>query len=471
MPELIHDHTQLRRVVLTSFIGTTVEWYDYFIYGTAAALVFNQLFFPNFEPLAGTMAAFATYSVGFFARPLGGAVFGYFGDRVGRKSVLVLTLMIMGASTFLIGLLPTYQSIGISAPICLTLLRFMQGLGVGGEWGGAVLMAVEHGDGKRRGFYGSWAQAGVPAGLILATSVFALCTRMPREALLDWGWRIPFLLGILLTGVGLFIRLNVKESPLFEKMRAAESAENRQSPLVQLWRTNRREVLLAMGARFGENISFYILTVFMITYSVEVLGSREQNVLNAILIASAFALLTIPGFASLSDRIGRRPVYFGGALFTAAAAVPIFWLVRTGRPEFIAIAIFAGMAIGHAAMYGPQAAFISELFGTGVRYSGASLGFQLVSPFAGGIAPLIATSLLSWSGNQTWPVACYLIFASSVTMFAVWMAPETYRLDLGAATPQDIPVRRERPTQPLFGGSRTESLQAPLLSAELRNDI
>lgn len=470
MPESIHDRAQLRRVVLTSFIGTTVEWYDYFIYGTAAALVFNQLFFPTFDPLAGTMAAFATYSVGFFARPLGGAVFGYFGDRVGRKSVLVLTLMIMGMATFLIGLLPTYESIGVGAPICLTLLRFMQGLGVGGEWGGAVLMAVEHGDGKRRGFYGSWAQAGVPAGLILATSVFALCTRMPREALLTWGWRIPFLLGILLTGIGLFIRLNVKESPLFEKMRAAKPIENRQSPLVQLWRSNRREVLLAMGARFGENISFYILTIFMVTYSVEVLRSNGQTVLNAILIASAFALITIPGFAMLSDRIGRRPVYLGGALFTAAAAFPMFWLVATGRPELIAIAVIAGLAIGHAAMYGPQAAFISELFGTGVRYSGASLGFQLVSPFAGGIAPLVATSLLAWSGNHTWPVACYLILASSVTMLAIWLAPETYRLDLSAATPRDAKLDQFAATQTLIGSSPTDRLQPHLLSVGFRED-
>lgn len=461
MHESIHDRAQLRRVVLTSFIGTTVEWYDYFAYGTAAALVFNQLFFPTFDPLAGTMAAFATYSVGFFARPVGGIVFGHFGDRVGRKSMLVLTLMIMGVSTFLIGLLPTYHSIGVSAPICLTLLRFMQGLGVGGEWGGAVLMAVEHGDGKRRGFYGSWAQAGVPAGLILATSVFAICTRMPQEALLAWGWRIPFLLGIVLTGIGLFIRVSVKESPLFERMRATEPVEKAQTPLAQLWRSNRREILLAMGARFAENISFYILTIFMITYSVEVLRADDRNVLNAILIASAFALITIPGFAILSDRIGRRPVYLGGALFMAAAAFPMFWLVATGRPEFIAIAIVAGLAIGHAAMYGPQAAFVAELFGTGVRYSGASLGFQFVSPFAGGIAPLVATSLLSWSGNQTWPVACYLIFASSVTMFAIWLAPETYRRDLGAAAPRDAKMHRIPVTPSLVGGSLAEPLRDP----------
>lgn len=456
MHESLSDSAQLRRVVLTSFIGTTVEWYDYFIYGTAAALVFNQLFFPTFDPLAGTMAAFATYSVGFFARPIGGVVFGHFGDRIGRKSMLVLTLMIMGAATFLIGLLPTYESIGIGAPICLTLLRFMQGLGVGGEWGGAVLMAVEHGDGKRRGFYGSWAQAGVPAGLILATSVFALCARLPREALLAWGWRIPFLLGILLTGIGLFIRLNVSESPLFEKMRATKSQENRQTPLAQLWRSSRRQVLLAMGARFGENISFYILTVFMITYSVAVLKSGEQNVLNAILIASAFALITIPTFAVLSDRIGRRPVYFGGALFMAAAAFPMFWLVTTGRPELITIAVIAGLAGGHAAMYGPQAAFVSELFDTEVRYSGISLGFQLVSPVAGGVAPLVATSLLTWSGNQTWPVACYLMFASSLTMIAIWLAPETYRLDLSAKAPRETATDGEHIPQSLMSGSPAE---------------
>lgn len=426
------NRAELRKVVLTSFIGTTIEWYDYFIYGTAAALVFNKLFFPTFDPLAGTMAAFATYSVGFCARPIGGIVFGHFGDRIGRKTVLVLTLVIMGFATFLVGLLPTYESIGVAAPICLSVLRFCQGLGVGGEWGGAVLMAVEHGDGKRRGFYGSWAQAGVPAGLILATGVFAICTSLPEQKFLEWGWRIPFLLGILLTGIGLFIRLNVKESPIFEQLRSSEDV-SAESPFRQLMRTNRREILLAMGARFGENISFYILTVFIITYSVEVLKTGQRSVLNAILIASAIALFTIPGFALLSDKIGRRPVYLAGALLMMAAAFPFFWLIESGSPTSIALAVIGGLSIAHAAMYGPQAAMLSELFGTRVRYSGASLGFQLISPFAGGIAPLIATSLLSWSNNQTWPVACYLIFSSLITAIAVWLAPETYRVSLSSS--------------------------------------
>ena len=243
----------------------------------------------------------------------------------------------------------------------------------------------------------------------------------------------------------------MKESPLFEKLRAAKAIEASAIPLTRLWHSSRREVLLAMGARFAENISFYILTVFMITYAVEVLGVGEQIVLNAILLASALALFTIPGFAMVSDRIGRRPVYFGGALFLAVCAFPVFLLVGTGRPEFIAIAIVAGLSIGHAAMYGPQAAFVSELFGTDVRYSGASLGFQLVSPFAGGVAPLIATSLLSWSGNQAWPVACYLILASSITMLAVWLAPETYRMDLSTPTRLDKKVEQAHVAQSLIG--------------------
>ena len=243
----------------------------------------------------------------------------------------------------------------------------------------------------------------------------------------------------------------MKESPLFEKLRAAKAIEASAIPLTRLWHSSRREVLLAMGARFAENISFYILTVFMITYAVEVLGVGEQIVLNAILLASALALFTIPGFAMVSDRIGRRPVYFGGALFLAVCAFPVFLLVGTGRPEFIAIAIVAGLSIGHAAMYGPQAAFVSELFGTDVRYSGASLGFQLVSPFAGGVAPLIATSLLSWSGNQAWPVACYLILASSITMLAVWLAPETYRMDLSTPTRLDKKVEQVPVAQSLIG--------------------
>ncbi len=416
-----------RRIILASFIGTTIEWYDFFLYGTAAALVFNKLFFPNFEPHAGTMAAFATYAVGFFARPLGGVIFGHFGDKLGRKSMLVTTLMIMGLATFLIGTLPTYEQAGLLAPALLVLLRFVQGLGVGGEWGGAVLMAVEHGHAGKRGLYGSWVQAGVPIGLLLATGAFNLCSALPEKTFLAWGWRVPFLLGILLMGIGLFIRLHVLESPLFTAMK--EGRPPVPLPILEVLRSHLRQVVLAMGARFAENAFFYILTVFALSYGTQQLHFAKATVLNGVLLGSALQFTVILLFGALSDRIGRRPVYLGGALFLTLFAFPFFWLMDTRNTAAMWLAIIIGL-VGHSAMYGPQAAFFSELFGTHVRYSGASLGYQLASPLAGGLAPLIASGLLQWSGGQPWPIAVYLMLTGVITMGSVWLAAETYRDDL-----------------------------------------
>jgi metabolite-proton symporter len=415
------------RVVLASFIGTTIEWYDFFLYGTAAALIFNQVFFPELDPLAGTMAAFATYAVGFFARPVGGIVFGHFGDRMGRKSMLVTTLMLMGTATFLIGVLPTYDQIGVAAPALLVLLRFIQGFGVGGEWGGAVLMAVEHGHAGRRGLYASWVQAGVPAGLLLATAVFNLFSLLPDEQFIRWGWRVPFLLGIALLAVGMFIRIQVFESPLFAEAR--ETKPPPKVPLLEVLRKYPRNILLAMGARFAENGCFYIFTVFVITYSTTQLKIDKTVILNGVLLASAVQFFVIPAFGMLSDRVGRRPVYLAGAMGLALFAYPFFWMVNLGTPFAISLAITIGMII-HAAMYAPQAAFFSELFGTDVRYTGASLGYQLASPFAGGIAPLISTALLQQSGGEPWPVAIYLIILAAITLVSVWLAAETHRATL-----------------------------------------
>ena len=417
----------IRRVVLASFIGTTIEWYDFFLYGTAAALVFNKLFFPNFDPVAGTAAAFATYAVGFVARPLGGIVFGHYGDKLGRKTMLVTTLMIMGVATFGIGLLPTYGQIGIAAPILLVLLRFLQGFGVGGEWGGAVLMAVEHGKTGRRGFQASWVQAGVPVGLLLANAVFHVVSSMPEASFLAWGWRVPFLLGIVLLGVGMFIRLRIIESPVFEQAKAADPGPK--VPILAVLRDHPRNVLVAMGARFSENAFFYIFTILVLSYGTQQLKLSQNSMLNAVLLGSAVQLVAIPCFGMLSDRIGRRPVYLGGALFLALFAFPFFLLLDTRSPVIVGAAVVIGL-IGHAAMYGPQAAFFSELFGTRVRYSGASLGYQLASPLAGGLAPLIATSLLKWSDGRPWPVAVYLLIMSAITLVAVWMAEETHRSEL-----------------------------------------
>lgn len=416
-----------RRVVLASFVGTTIEWYDFFLYGTAAALVFNKLFFTNLDPLAGTMAAFATYAVGFFARPLGGIVFGHYGDKIGRKSMLVTTLMMMGVATILIGILPTYNQIGVWAPILLVFLRFVQGFGVGGEWGGAVLMAVEHSRAGRRGFHASWVQAGVPVGMLLANGVFMLVSRMEETAFLSWGWRIPFLLGILLLGVGMFIRVKIMESPVFTQAKAEDPGPK--VPILAVIRDHPRNVILAMGARFAENAFFYIFTVLVLSYGSQQLGMGKAGLLNAVMLGSAVQLVAIPAFGALSDKLGRRPVYLGGALFLLLFAFPFFWLIGTREPALVILAVVIGL-IGHSAMYGPQAAFFSELFGTRVRYSGASLGYQLASPLAGGLAPLIATALLGWSNGEPWPVALYLIGMAVITLVSVWFAEETHRKGL-----------------------------------------
>lgn len=415
------------RVVLASFIGTTIEWYDFFLYGTAAALVFNQLFFPSLDPRLGTMASFGTYAIGFFARPVGGLVFGHFGDRMGRKSMLITTLTLMGLSTFLIGVLPTYKDIGMAAPVLLVVLRFVQGFGVGGEWGGAVLMVVEHGHRGRRGLYASWVQAGVPAGSLLATGVFNLFSLLPEDTFLQWGWRVPFLLGIVLLGVGTFIRVQVFESPLFTAVR--DRRREARLPVLDVLKHFPLNVLLAMGARFAENGSFYLFTVFVLTYATEELNIATATILNAVLVASVLQFVMIPVFGLLSDRVGRRPVYLAGAAGLAVFAFPFFWLVNSADTLAIDLAIAVGLLV-HAAMYAPQAAFFSELFGTEVRYTGASIGYQLSAPLAGGLAPLISLSLLEWSDGRPWPVAVYMMVLSAITLISVWFADETHRASL-----------------------------------------
>ncbi len=415
-------HASVSRVVVASFVGTTIEWYDFFLYGTAAALVLDKLFFPELDPFAGRMAAFATYAVGFFARPVGGVVFGHFGDRMGRKSMLVTTLTLMGLATFLIGLLPTYDRVGALAPAALVLLRFVQGFGVGGEWGGAVLMVVEHGHRGRRGLYASWVQAGVPAGLLLANAVFGLSSRLTGDAFLSWGWRIPFLLGIGLLGVGLFIRLQVYESPLFAKVR--DQRRQAAVPFFEVLRRYPRNVLLAIGARMAENGGFYVFTVFVLTYATRSLGLKEGEALNCVLAASAVQFVAIPAFGLLSDFVGRRPVYLAGAAGLALFAFPFFWMVDTGSPAWLGLALTLAL-VTQSAMYAPQAAFFSELFGTDVRYTGASIGYQLASPLAGGVAPLVCVALLQWTGGRSWGVAAYLVALAAITLLSVWLAEET----------------------------------------------
>jgi len=416
----------IRLVALASLIGTTIEWYDFFLYGTAAALVFNRLFFPTFDSRVGTLAAFGTYSVGFFARPFGGIVAGHYGDRIGRRSVLILTLVLMGVATFCVGLMPTYAQIGPWAAVVLVVLRIIQGLGVGGEWGGAVLMAVEHSPANARGFYGSWPQIGVPLGLLLSTAVFARFARLPEHQFLSWGWRVPFLISILLVAVGLFIRLRILETPAFERVKQAGTEARH--PIIEVLQTHPKEVLLSMGARFAENGAFYIYTVFVLVYGTQKVGMDRQTVLSGILIAAACALFAIPLCGALSDRIGRRPVYLFGACVTALFAYPLFWLLDTGSTPIVWLALVVALVFAHSPMYGPQAAFLSELFGTRVRYSGASLGYQLSSVIAGGLSPFIATALLPYGRVA---LAGYIVGMALTTIAAVLIASETKDRTIG----------------------------------------
>jgi len=413
----------LRRVVAASMIGTTIEWYDFFLYGTAAALVFNRLFFPSSEPLVGTMLAFATYALGFVARPLGGVVFGHFGDRIGRKRLLMLSLMLMGGATVLIGCLPTHDQVGILAPAMLIGLRLVQGFAVGGEWGGAVLIVAEHGDAERRGFWASWPQAGVAAGSLMASGILALMAGLQSEAdFLAWGWRVPFLLSAVLIGVGWWVRTTVEESPAFRDV-AKKAAAIEKAPALEAIRRRPRQLLIGAGLKFAENISYYIITVFSITYVTQAVGLSRQVALNAILVASALHCVLIPFFGGLSDRIGRRPVYAFGAFGMMLWIFAFFPLLDTARPAMITLAC-VGALVFHGAMYGPQAAFLAEMFPTTIRYSGVSLSYQVTSIFAGSLAPLIAAALLAATGSGM-PVAIYVAAAALLTGIAALVARET----------------------------------------------
>lgn len=432
-PTKTRSATSIRKVVFASLIGTAVEWYDFFLYGSAAALVFGPLFFPNSEPAAATLLAFGTYAVGFLARPIGGIVFGHFGDRVGRKRMLVISLLLMGAATFIIGLLPTYGAIGILAPLMLVTCRLLQGFAVGGEWGGAVLMAAEHGDDHRRGFWSSWPQAGVPAGNLLSAFVlWALAAVQSDDAFTSWGWRIPFLLSAVLVLVGLWIRLNIEESPVFAAAKAARETRTApaRAPIVEVLRKYPREVIIAMALRVAENIGYYVFSIVVLTYLVTYQGMPRQVALAGVLIGSAVQLLLTPLVGALSDRVGRRPLYLVGAICTGAWGFAFFPLIDTGNQFLITVAIIVGLA-ATTLMYAPQAAFFSELFGTSVRYSGASLASQLASVFAGGLAPLISVALLGTvEESNTMAVSIYVGIAAAISFIGALAAKETARTSL-----------------------------------------
>ena len=421
--------SSLRRVVVASLIGTSLEWYDFFIYGTAAALVFNKLFFPSFAPLLGTLLAFTTYAVGFVARPLGGVVFGHFGDKLGRKNILIVTLMLMGIGTFLIGVLPTYATIGAAAPILLVVLRFVQGLGLGGEWGGAVLMTLETGAPDRRGLNASWPQLGVPIGLLLANGVLSLMRGVTgSDGFLAWGWRVPFLLSGLLVVVGLWIRLRVAESPLFAEVEQSE--EKAGAPITEVLRRYPRQVLIAIGSRVGVDVAFYTFVLFITTYVSTYLKLPSTYALNAVLIAAAVQVVLIPLFGHLSDRVARRPIYLAGAVGALVWVFVFFPLLNTGQFWLIVLATVVALAF-HAAMYGPQAAFIAEMFPTRVRYTGASMGYQLAGILGGALAPIISVALLDRFGTSV-AVSLYAAAMLLVTLLCVLLAPETSKADLHA---------------------------------------
>jgi len=437
----------MRRVVLAGMIGTTIEWYDYFLYGTAAATVFNKLFFPDFSPTAGTLASLSTFAVGFLARPLGAILFGHLGDRMGRKAALTATLIVMALGTCVIGLMPTYATIGVAAPILLTVLRFLQGIGLGGEWGGAALLIVEHAPTRRRGFFGSIPGMGIPGGLLLASAIFSLVNLLPDDQFMSWGWRVPFLSSVVLLAVGVFIRLKVSESPVFQQAREARTAvQEKVSPLRALMRTEKRFVAIAAGGRFAGDVSFYISSTFLIAYVSGPLMLGRALGLRAQLIGSAVELLMIPLFGLLTDRVGRRPVYLAGYALAAIVALAFFPLLGTGSPVAVIAVAVLGIGITNAANTAPQCSFYAELFGTGSRYTGASLGYQLSSPLAGGLAPIIATGMLAWANGATWPVVVYMLVICAISATAVLLAPETRGRDI-TATPTTAPAETPAPTR------------------------
>ena len=421
--------------MLAAGIGSALEWYDYFIYGMASALVFGPLFFPAFDPTTGVMASFATFAVGFLARPFGGLFFGHFGDRWGRKPMLVATLLLVGGSTFIIGLLPTYAQIGIWAPILLLTMRLCQGFGAGAEYGGAVVMAVEFAPEGRRGLYGAFAPMGTTVGNAMAGLTFWLIGMLAAEDLMTWGWRVPFLGSIVLLALGVYIRSKVSETPVFEAARAKRPPLK--IPALEAVRRSPRNFFVVVGARLAENALGYLYPVFGLAYLITNLSIARPTAIAAVIVGNVALAIGLVYFAWLSDRIGRRPVYMFGALFSAVAAFPFFLLVGTLNPALIMLAFAVVMGIGCGAMFGPQAVYFAELFGPRLRYSGFAFARELGSIIAGGPAPLIAATLVAWMAGAPWGVCVYVIAVSLVTAFAVWCGPETYKNDISEDDVQD----------------------------------
>ncbi|MCM3587737.1 MHS family MFS transporter [Mesobacillus maritimus] len=408
---------QMRKVAMASIIGTSIEWYDFFLYGTMAALVFPQLFFPESSSFMGVLQAFITLFIGFLARPIGAIIFSSYGDKIGRKAALVTSLLLMGISSTLMGLLPTFDTIGILAPILLVVLRFVQGIGVGGEWGGSVTLSVEWSSEKSRGLMGSMTQLGVPIGMLFSTAVVSLCIFLTGDSFAVWGWRVPFLISIVLVFVGLAIRLGIEESPEFEKMK--EENRTAKSPVIESIKEHPKEIVFAALTRLADNVPFYIYTTFLIYYATQHLQIDRQFITNAVLLVSVTFLFVVPLSASLSDKYGRRNITLAGMLLTLVFSYPYFALVNTGETGFIITAIIIS-SIGPAVVYGPQAALIAEIFPVHLRFSGASIAYQFASIIAGGLAPTISLALLEKFGSTS-SISLYVVICCTISIIALFL--------------------------------------------------
>ncbi|MFL6799651.1 MAG: MFS transporter [Xanthobacteraceae bacterium] len=428
-----HD-VHLRRAVIASTVGTAIEWYDFFLYGTAAGLIFGKLFFPNSDPLTATLAAFGTYFIGFVGRPIGAAIFGHYGDRIGRKATLIATLLCMGIATFLIALVPTYESIGIWGAVLLTILRMVQGIGVGGEWGGSVLLAMEWSKTHhQRGFIASWPQFGVPCGLFLANLAVLAFSYWSGDQFATWGWRIPFALSIVLVGIGLWIRLGILETPVFQQVLRDNKIEK--APILEVIKRQPKEIILSAFLRMAEQAPFYIFTAFIFAYATGTLHMSRDLILTAVLAAACVSFVTIPLSGHISDRIGRRKMYLIGAAVTGLFGFVYFAMVDTTIPWVVFVAIVLSL-IPHDMQYGPQAALIAEAFTPRLRYSGASLGYQLASVIAGGPAPLIATALFA-AYHNAYAISIYIAACAVVSLIAAAMMPDYTGQDISAEYDED----------------------------------
>lgn len=412
----------MRTVLWSGILGTAVEWYDFIIYATASALVFNKLFFPSIDPSLGVIAAFGTYAVGYFARPLGGIIFGHFGDRIGRKAVLSVTIVLMAIGTFAIGLLPTYETIGVAAPILLVALRFVQGLGIGGEWAGAVLMAVENAPIKKRGLFGSMIQLGYPIGSLAALGMFMLFSQLPEQEFLSWGWRVPFLISIILAAIGLFIRLQLDETVAFKSVQQKEEVVK--VPLLEVLKHHRKTFFTAVCLKLSEICYASVAAIFVISYITNNLGLSKSVSFKGVLASSFIALLAIPAFGALSDRFGRKAVSIGSCLFAIVFAFPLFSMLDTKDPLWIAVAITLAVTFGQIVMFSVGASWYTELFPAKLRYSGSSLGFQVGAALSGGLTPVIVASLLRETGSTT-AISIFMIIVAAITMTAAFFARET----------------------------------------------